>query len=53
MAGEDNVADGTLVKRLGSPAEIVGPALLLASSAGAYLTGINVPTDGGMLLSRM
>lgn len=49
-AGEENIAAGTLVKRLGAPEDIFGPALLLASAAGAYLTGINVPADGGALL---
>ena len=49
-AGEENIAAGTLVKRLGAPEDIFGPALLLASAAGASLPGINVPADGGALL---
>lgn len=50
MAGEDNVAKGTLVERLGSPTDICGVALMLSSTAGSYLTGVTIPVDGGALL---
>lgn len=33
--------------RAGAPDDIVGPALFLASRAGAYLTGASLPVDGG------
>ena len=36
--------------RLGSPREVQGVALLLASDAGTYLTGNVIPVDGGVLL---
>lgn len=36
--------------RLGSPHEIQGLALLLASDAGSYITGSLLPVDGGVLL---
>ncbi len=39
----------TAVKRWGQVADIVGPALLLASDAGAFITGNVILTDGGML----
>lgn len=39
----------TAVKRWGQVADIVGPALLLASDAGAFITGNVILADGGML----
>jgi NAD(P)-dependent dehydrogenase (short-subunit alcohol dehydrogenase family) len=38
---------GTLMKRLGTPDEMVGAALLLTSDAGSYITGQVVIADGG------
>lgn len=32
---------------MGYPKDIAGPALLLASPAGAHLSGITITTDGG------
>jgi NAD(P)-dependent dehydrogenase (short-subunit alcohol dehydrogenase family) len=37
----------TAVGRWGKPAELAGPALLLASEAGSYLTGSVLVVDGG------
>ncbi|MEZ0343100.1 SDR family NAD(P)-dependent oxidoreductase [Mycobacterium sp. pV006] len=43
----DHMAKSTLMKRLASPDEIVGTALLLASDAGSYITGTVMIVDGG------
>lgn len=38
-----------LLKRMASPDEIVGPALLLTSDAGSFITGQALLVDGGMV----
>lgn len=43
----DGMARSTFLKRLASPDEMVGTALLLASDAGSYITGTVVIVDGG------
>jgi NAD(P)-dependent dehydrogenase (short-subunit alcohol dehydrogenase family) len=42
-------SDRTAVKRWGEVIDMVGPALLLASDAGAYITGNVILADGGLL----
>ncbi|NLX55644.1 MAG: SDR family oxidoreductase [Planctomycetaceae bacterium] len=42
-------ADRTAVKRWGQVADMVGPALLLSSDAGAYITGSTILADGGLV----
>jgi NAD(P)-dependent dehydrogenase (short-subunit alcohol dehydrogenase family) len=42
-------AERTAVKRWGEAIDMVGPALLLSSDAGAYITGNVILADGGML----
>jgi NAD(P)-dependent dehydrogenase (short-subunit alcohol dehydrogenase family) len=43
----ERMIDGTLMKRLAEPDELVGTALLLCSDAGSYITGQVVIADGG------
>jgi NAD(P)-dependent dehydrogenase (short-subunit alcohol dehydrogenase family) len=45
----ERTAAVTLQKRLAAPDEIIGPALLLASDAGSFMTGTCVTVDGGSL----
>lgn len=42
-------ANRTALGRWGEPRELVGPALLLASDAGSYITGTTIVVDGGTL----
>lgn len=42
-------ADRTALGRWGQPKELAGPALLLASEAGSYITGTVILVDGGAL----
>ena len=47
QAAIDAMAGATLMKRLASPDEMVGTALLLCSGAGSYITGQVIIVDGG------
>jgi len=48
-AEKKTFADRTALGRWGDPREIAGPAILLASDAGAYITGSVLLVDGGTL----
>jgi NAD(P)-dependent dehydrogenase (short-subunit alcohol dehydrogenase family) len=43
----DHMAGATMMKRLASPDEMMGAALLLTSDAGSYITGQVIIVDGG------
>ena len=42
-------SDRTALGRWGQPEELIGPALLLASDAGSYITGTTLVVDGGFI----
>ncbi|MFN0054741.1 MAG: SDR family NAD(P)-dependent oxidoreductase, partial [Planctomycetales bacterium] len=48
-AEQQAFAEKTAVGRWGDPRELAGPALLLASDAGSYITGTVLVVDGGTL----
>ncbi len=47
---KQSLADRTALGRWGDPRELAGPALLLASEAGSYITGEVLVVDGGSLV---
>lgn len=50
--GEDNIARGTALNRLGAPSDVAGACLFLSSKAGSFMTGTEFALDGGLLISR-
>jgi len=54
---DEGIDDGVLkripMRRFGRPDDLDGAALLLASDAGRYITGVTLPVDGGQTLSWM
>jgi NAD(P)-dependent dehydrogenase (short-subunit alcohol dehydrogenase family) len=46
---QEMMANSSLLKRMAEPQEMVGPALLLASDAGSFMTGQVLIADGGMV----
>ncbi len=47
----DSIRESCPLKRIGEPEDMAGVALYLASRAGAYVTGVVIPVDGGILLA--
>lgn len=45
-----NVADYVPLKRLGSPQDMANTTLFLLSDGAGYITGVDIPVDGGFLL---
>jgi NAD(P)-dependent dehydrogenase (short-subunit alcohol dehydrogenase family) len=50
QAEKDAFAKMTVLNRWGEPSELVGPALLLATDAGSYITGETIVVDGGFVV---
>jgi NAD(P)-dependent dehydrogenase (short-subunit alcohol dehydrogenase family) len=48
-AEQKTFADHTALGRWGKPDELIGPAMLLATEAGSYITGQTIVVDGGFL----
>jgi NAD(P)-dependent dehydrogenase (short-subunit alcohol dehydrogenase family) len=46
------IAAAAPMKRIGRPDDVAGAAIYLASRAGAYLTGVILPVDGGIATVR-
>lgn len=50
-AAEQGVKNVTPLRRIGEPEDIAGTAVLLASKAGAWITGQSIVIDGGMTIA--
>ncbi|KAJ3522684.1 hypothetical protein NM688_g8840 [Phlebia brevispora] len=48
-----SIASGQPMGRAGTPRDMAGVALFLASAASAHITGAHIPLDGGAWVSRM
>jgi NAD(P)-dependent dehydrogenase (short-subunit alcohol dehydrogenase family) len=52
-AEKQRFSDRTALGRWGEPDELMGPALLLASDAGSYITGTFLVVDGGVMANTL
>ena len=48
----DDLAPFHAMGRVGDPNEIAAPVVFLASNAASFITGVNLPADGGLLLGH-
>lgn len=48
-AGEEYIISGIPSARIGTPEDVAGTALYLASRAAAYVNGATIKLDGGLL----
>jgi NAD(P)-dependent dehydrogenase (short-subunit alcohol dehydrogenase family) len=48
----DGIRESCPLKRIGTPEDMAGVAIYLASRAGAYVTGAVIPVDGGIATTR-
>jgi NAD(P)-dependent dehydrogenase (short-subunit alcohol dehydrogenase family) len=48
----EQIAANAPLKRIGRPDDMAGAAIYLSSRAGAYLTGVIIPVDGGIATVR-
>ncbi|CAO5248388.1 SDR family NAD(P)-dependent oxidoreductase [Frankia sp. AgKG'84/4] len=49
---QERMANASHLRRIADADELVGPALLLASDAGSYITGQVLLVDGGLVVAR-
>jgi len=49
VGGEEGIASGVPLKRLGAATDVAGLTLFLCSPAGAFVSGTIIPLDGGIL----
>lgn len=47
---QENVADYVPIKRLGTPEDMAKTTLFLLSDGAGYITGVDIPVDGGLLM---
>jgi NAD(P)-dependent dehydrogenase (short-subunit alcohol dehydrogenase family) len=48
----DGIRESCPMKRIGTPEDMAGVAIYLASRAGAYVTGAVIPVDGGIATTK-
>jgi NAD(P)-dependent dehydrogenase (short-subunit alcohol dehydrogenase family) len=48
----EQIAASAPLRRIGRPDDMAGAAIYLSSRAGAYLTGVVIPVDGGIATTR-
>lgn len=51
-AAGDEIAGMLPLRRIGTPDDIAGAAIYLASPAASWITGVNLPVDGGLTGTR-